>query len=158
MHLPPEIWGPIFWGTMHIVSMAYPDKPMYAEKRAAKEFFNSFVYLLPCVVCRSHFHEIIQTMPVETWLDNQASLMEWVWMLHNQVNKRLGKDEISMDEFHTRYRELADNGLPIPPSSPHAKIMDYAETNAWIRGVVSTLALFAVLGVVGGLLWVSYSK
>ena len=79
-------------------------------------------------------------------------------MLHNQVNKRLGKDEISMDEFHTRYRELADNGLPIPPSSPHAKNMDYAETNAWIRGVVSTLALFAVLGVVGGLLWVSYSK
>ena len=38
MHLPPEIWGPMFWSTLHIVSLAYPEEPTYAEKRAAKEF------------------------------------------------------------------------------------------------------------------------
>ena len=41
MHIPPEIWGPMFWATFHITSLAYPDAPTYTEKRAAKEFFNA---------------------------------------------------------------------------------------------------------------------
>jgi len=158
MHLPPEIWGPMFWSTMHIVSLAYPDEPTYSEKRAAKEFFNSLIYLLPCPVCRSHFREVIQGIPVETWLDNRKSLVEWVWMVHNQVNVKLGKAEITMTEFYRRYNEMADRGLPIPPSNPHAEISDAAIQAAWVRGASHAVGTVAIVAAVGGLLWASYRK
>ena len=158
MHLPPEIWGPMFWSTLHIMSLAYPDDPTYSEKRAAKELFNALVYLLPCPVCRSHYKVILQVMPVESWLDNRKSLVEWVWMMHNEVNKKLGKPEITMSEFYKRYNEMADRGLPIPPSNPHAEISDAAVEAAWIRGASSTVAAIAVVAAVGGLLWASYQK
>jgi hypothetical protein len=156
MHLPPEVWGPIFWSTFHITSLAYPDQPTYAEKRAAKEFFGALVHLLPCPVCRDHFREVFQGMPVDSWLDNRGSLTEWVWSVHNQVNRRLGKREISMSEFHEAYRAMAERGLPIPPASPTAEISDAALTAATVRGATAATGIIAALAVVGGLLWVSY--
>lgn len=156
MHLPPEIWGPIFWAMMHILSMAYPEDPTYSEKRSAKELFNALVHLLPCPVCRSHYKETLQKIPVETWLDNRTSLVEWVWMVHNDVNERLGKPVISQAEFVRRYTEMAERGLPTPPSNPQAEINDAATEAAWIRGASSAVGFFLVVGVVGGLLWASY--
>jgi len=158
MHLPPEIWGPMFWSTLHIVSLAYPEEPTYAEKRAAKEFYNALAHLLPCPVCRDHFREVLQGLPIDSWLDKKGSLTEWVWMAHNQVNKRLGKPEISLADFYDRYRAMAERGLPIPPSSPTAEITDAAVSAAWIQGVLGTLGTIGVLGGVGWLLWASYRR
>jgi len=156
MHLPPEIWGPIFWAMMHILSMAYPDDPTYSEKRAAKDLFNALAQLLPCPVCRSHYKETIQKIPVETWLDNRKSLIEWVWMVHNAVNERLGRPPITQTDFFKRYAEMAERGLPIPPSNPQAEITDAAVEAAWIRGASSAAGIVLAVSIVGGLLWVSY--
>ena len=143
---------------MHLVSLAYPDQPTYAEKRAAKEFYNALAYILPCPVCRSHFSEILKGLPVETWLDNRESLVEWVWTVHNRVNQRLGKPETSREEFHRRYKEMAERGLPIPPASPTAEISDAAIDAAWIRGASTTAGVVFAAAVVGGLLWLSYKS
>jgi len=156
MHLPPEIWGPIFWSTMHIISLAYPDDPTYSEKRAAKDFFNAMAHLLPCPVCRSHYKEVLQQSPVETWLDNRKSLTEWVWAMHNQVNVKLGKPEVSMSDFYKHYSAMAERGLPIPPSNPQAEVADATEQAAWIRGASTMFGIVAVTAAVGGLLWASY--
>jgi hypothetical protein len=158
MHLPPEVWGPIFWATFHLTSMAYPDKPTYTEKRAAKEFFNSMAHLLPCPVCREHFKEILTAMPVDSWLDDRRSLTEWVWMLHNRVNARLGKAEITQAEFMERYKEMAERGLPIPPANPTAELSDAAIVAAKTQGAMMAVGAIAAVAVVGGLLWVSYKK
>lgn len=156
MHLPPEIWGPMFWATMHILSLAYPEEPTYSEKRAAKDFFNALAHLLPCPVCRSHYKETLQKLPVETWLDNRKSLVEWVWMVHNDVNQRLGKPTITQTEFFRRYTEMAERGLPIPPSNPHAELTDAAVEAAWVRGASSAFGAILICSLVGGLLWASY--
>jgi hypothetical protein len=126
----------MIWSTLHIISLAYPDEPTYAEKRSAKEFFNSLAHLLPCPVCRSHFREILQGSPVDSWLDNRTLLTEWVWKAHNAVNVKLGKPEVSLVDFYKRYREMADRGLPIPPSNPEAELADAAVQAAWqlVRG------------------------
>ncbi len=157
MHLPPEVWGPIFWSTFHLVSMAYPDTPTYPEKRAAKEFFNSMTHLLPCPVCREHYREILAAMPVDSWLDDRKSLTEWVWTLHNRVNTRLGKPEITQAEFMERYKEMAERGLPIPPSNPTAELSDSAIRAAQMQGAMGAVAAIAAVAAIGGLLWVSYS-
>jgi hypothetical protein len=158
MHIPPEVWGPMFWATFHITSLAYPDEPTYSEKRAAKEFFNALPFLLPCPVCRDHFKEVLKGIPVETWLDNRASLTEWVWMVHNRVNARLGKPEITQSEFFERYNEMAKRGLPIPPANPTAEISDAMLTAAWTRGASTAVGVLAAATAVGTLLWWSYKK
>jgi len=158
MHLPPEIWGPMFWSTLHIISLAYPDDPTYSEKRAAKELFNSLAHLLPCPVCRSHYKEVLQVSPVETWLDNRNSLVEWVWATHNQVNIKLGKPELSMSDFYKHYNDMAERGLPIPPSNPQAQISDSEAQAAWIRGASTVAGTAVVVAIVGGLLWASYKN
>lgn len=158
MHLPPEVWGPIFWATFHLTSMSYSDTPTYAEKRAAKEFFNSMTHLLPCPVCREHYKEVLTAMPVDSWLDDRRSLTEWVWMLHNRVNVRLGKAEISQADFVARYKEMADRGLPIPPSNPTAELSDSALKAAQMQGAMYAVGTLAAVGIVGGLLWMSYHK
>jgi len=156
MHLPPEIWGPMFWATMHILSLAYPEEPTYSEKRAAKELFNALAHLLPCPVCRNHYKETLQKLPVETWLDNRKSLVEWVWMVHNDVNQRLGKPTITQTEFFRRYTEMTERGLPIPPSNPHAELTDAAVEAAWVRGASSAFGAILICSFVGGLVWASY--
>lgn len=158
MHLPPEVWGPIFWATMHLVALGYPDDPSYSEKRAAKEFYNSLPHLLPCPLCREHFREVLQGLPVETWLDNRRSLIEWTWMAHNKVNERLGKPQITQEEFYKRYREMADRGLPIPPASPTAEISDAKLTEQYARGATHAAIGISAAIVVGGLLWMSYKS
>jgi hypothetical protein len=142
---------------MHITSLAYSDTPSYAEKRAAKDFFNAMVFLLPCPVCREHFRVVIQEKPVENWLDNRKSLIEWVWMAHNSVNRQLGKAEVSMNEFMTAYSKMAARGLPIPPAAPTAELSEAERAEAWAQGVGHTVAGAAVIITVGGLLWVSYN-
>lgn len=158
MHLPPEVWGPIFWSTMHTVALGYSDTPTYSEKRAAKEFFNALPHLLPCPVCREHFREVLQGLPVETWLDNRKSLVEWTWMAHNQVNTKLGKSTVTLDDFYKSYRDMAERGLPIPPAAPMAEIADAAHQQHYIRGATHAAAILAVGAAVGGLLWVSYRR
>lgn len=156
MHMPPEVWGPIFWCTLHIISMAYPDHPTYSEKRAAKELYNALPHILPCPVCREHFREVLIGLPVDTWLDNRESLVEWVWTVHNRVNVRLGKPEITRQEFERRYREMAERGLPVPPAATSAEITDAAIQAAFIRGATTTAGVIAAAAVVGWLLWISY--
>lgn len=142
---------------MHITSLAYSDKPTYAEKRAAKDFFNAMVYLLPCPVCREHFRVVIQDKPIENWLDDRRSLVEWVWLAHNHVNRQLGKAEVTMNDFMATYTKMAARGLPIPPAAPTAELSEAERAEAWAQGVGHTVAAAAAVAAVGGLLWVSYN-
>ena len=55
MQFSPNVWGPFFWHTIHIAALGYPKEPSYTEKKAAKEFFESLQFMLPCGVCREHY-------------------------------------------------------------------------------------------------------
>jgi hypothetical protein len=72
------------------------------------------------------------------------------------VNARLGKAEVSREEFHRRYKDMAERGLPIPPASPTAEVADAAVNAAWIRGAATATGVIVAAAAVGGLLWVSY--
>ena len=34
-----KIWGPYFWFTLHTITLSYPDKPTYENKRHYNDFF-----------------------------------------------------------------------------------------------------------------------
>ncbi len=114
MKLQPAVWGPFFWHTFHIVALAYPSSPSYAQKRAAKEFFESFTQLIPCAICKEHYTQNLQKLPISPHLDRREDLFRWTVTIHNEVNKSLGKPLVTEIESINFYRRIgARNQSPV---------------------------------------------
>lgn len=103
--MPPDVWGPIFWNAMHIVSLAYPANPTEDEKAGTRAFFESLTTVIPCPMCRTHYKEKITTSPPA--LGSKGELIVWVWEIHNEVNKMLKKPEMSMEAFLESMKHLS---------------------------------------------------
>jgi hypothetical protein len=95
---------------MHLVALGYPNEPTYAEKRAAKEFFESFTHLIPCPTCKLHYSEHLKELPITPSLDNRKDLFKWTVDMHNLVNKDLGKPEYTEADSIAFYHKLGEMG------------------------------------------------
>jgi len=109
----PAVWGPILWNTMHIISLGYPEEPDEATRQAAGSFYRSLSLLIPCPICRTHYSKLIQAIPPAT--ESKDALVKWVFTIHNQVNKELGKAEISYDAFMDHMESLSYESSTILP-------------------------------------------
>lgn len=145
MHLPPSVWGPFFWHTIHISALGYPSNPSYGHKKAAKEFYESLMFLIPCPVCREHYAEYMKTMPVSPFLDRREDLFKWTVELHNTVNQKLGKPRVTELESIEFYKRLGARGR-----SPVLNSDDFAEGDlrAMIKGLGIGIATTVTLGAI----------
>ena len=101
----PSVWGPIFWNTMHIVSLGYPADPTEEQRHAAEAFYTSLAQLIPCPRCREHYQQHLHTTPPAT--ESRDALVEWVWKIHNKVNEDIGKPTITFGAFQDNMESLA---------------------------------------------------
>lgn len=149
MKMPPSVWGPIFWHTIHITALGYPNSPTYADKRAAKEFYESLGVLIPCPVCREHYQTHLQKMPLTPHLDRRDDLFKWTVQLHNEVNVLLGKPRVLEAEAIHFYKRLGARGV-----SPviQRETLDELDFRSVIKG-----AMFGggLVFTVGALLWIT---
>jgi hypothetical protein len=76
LKMPPEVWGPLFWHTIHIAALGYSEKPNYSQKKAAKEFFESLIFLLPCDICRKHYTQHLALKPIVQYSDRRQDLLK----------------------------------------------------------------------------------
>jgi hypothetical protein len=95
---------------MHLVALGYPNEPTYAEKRAAKEFYESFTHLIPCPTCKLHYAEHLKGMPLTPSLDSRKDLFKWTVDMHNLVNRDLGKQEYTEEDAIAFYHKLGELG------------------------------------------------
>jgi len=147
MRLPPSVWGPIFWHTIHLVAISYPADPSYAHKRAAKEFYESFAHLIPCPKCREHYQTHLQKIPLSPHLDRRADLFRWTVNLHNEVNKNLGKATVTEMEAINFYKRIGARGVT-PVISPDD--LDEIDMRSMVKG---GLIGASVVLAAAGLLW-----
>lgn len=145
LHLPPEVWGPFFWHTIHITALGYPTEPTYAHKKAAKEFYESLKFLIPCPICRDHYEEHLSKHPITPYLDRRTDLFRWTIMMHNEVNVMLGKKTWTEAEVIRHYSRLGKHGR-----SPVWTPDDFAEADwkARLQGLGIGIAVTAVAGAV----------
>ncbi len=106
--MSPAVWGPIFWTTMHIVSLGYSPKPSEEEQYAATAFYNSLAKTIPCPICRSHYTMFLKEMPVENAVKSRDDLVHWVYTIHNKVNVQLGKPELSFNDYIKTMQRLSE--------------------------------------------------
>ena len=151
-NIPPSTWGPFFWHTMHLVALGYPTKPTYAEKRAAKEFFESFTHLIPCPICKLHYADHIKQNPITPSLDTKKDLFQWTVKIHNLVNKDLNKPEYSDTDAIAFYHRLGELGRsPVwTPEDIHAiyfsNMIKYGGTALATAAVLGGLAYYFTSG------------
>ena len=152
MKIPPEVWGPLFWHTIHITALGYSANPTYGQKKAAKEFYESLVFLIPCPVCRQHYETHLQKNPLTPHLDRRDDLFRWTVNLHNEVNTTLGKHRLLESEVIYYYRRIGARG-----KSPviNQDTLDELDMRSMIKGgLIGGGAMFALAAAV----WYSTQK
>ena len=80
-----RFWGPPAWILFHTLTYVY--KPEL--KLQYHLFFDNLKYVLPCIYCRASFTEYTERLPIDTYLDKQNDLFEWLFRIHNMVNDKL---------------------------------------------------------------------
>ena len=103
IHLQPHHWGSHAWTTFHYWTLGYPEVATADEQQNYVTFFQSFGRTIPCQSCRKHFQSLLLHYPPEQHMRSRSDLIRWGVFMHNQVNKRLRKPEMSMDDFVQLY-------------------------------------------------------
>lgn len=84
-------WGPSGWEFLHTLTFIYPESPSYNDKVKMQNFMNSINYILPCKYCRISFTKYSKSLPIHEYLDSRDKIVEWLYKIHNKVNKKLRK-------------------------------------------------------------------
>ncbi len=141
--MSPAVWGPIFWATMHIVSLGFPLEPTDADRAGAIAFYNSLATTIPCPICKTHYKVFLEKTPVESAVATRDELIHWVFNLHNDVNAQLGKRRISFQEYVRHMQALAAAPNTTLPSSSGLNLN-------------TLLLLTAVVGIGGAVYYYKY--
>lgn len=113
----PDTWGPHGWKFLHYVSLGYPTNPTQQQKEKYKAFFILLKDTLPCSVCRVHFAENYDKLPLtDDILSDREKLIKWVIDIHNIVNKMKNKPIVKYEDA----RKMIDTDVKcIKMSSPN---------------------------------------
>ena len=119
-----------FWNNVWIflhfqVGLVYPISPNPIDKLYFKRYFNHLGKTLPCPICRQHYLRLLKRYPIVNYLGNRSKLIQWLHLIHNQVNNRLNKPKFSakllwrysnnyhfnifLDNFKTRPNRVTPN-------------------------------------------------
>ena len=111
VYLDPKVWGPHYWFFLHTVAMTYPHHPNTVTKKKYYEFIQNLPLFLPVQEISSEFSKLIDKYPITPYLDNRDSLIRWTHFIHNKINQKLEKPQISLNEFYVKYYDeyKADN-------------------------------------------------
>jgi hypothetical protein len=127
----PRYWGSKFWFVMHTTAYFFPEHPTPDEMHAAKNFYESLRFLLPCPGCAQHYSKLIENKPVHHAVSSRMNLITWVNEIHNEVNRRLGKPIVTIEEYL-----MMNKNLERPPLVTYEPIL---------AGII--IALFCLIAV-----------
>lgn len=111
-------WGPILWILLHGGVEKMGASPIQSILEDQRREFGIVLKLLediiPCVYCRSHFHDYRVKSPIEKLPTEpkafKIACRKWLYDLHEQVNQRNCVGEyipaITLDMLPTKYSSL----------------------------------------------------
>ena len=103
VYLDPKIWGPHYWFFLHTLAMTYPHHPNTVTKKKYYEFIQNLPLFLPVEQISKEFEKLIEKYPVTPYLDNRVSFVRWMHFIHNKINEKLEKPEITLNDFFVQY-------------------------------------------------------
>jgi hypothetical protein len=146
--MDPSIWGPYGWTFLSYIALGFPSEPTAEDKITYKHFFMNIWKVLPCFSCGENYkkHVLFEMPSIDDYLVNGDKLYEWLWKLHNLVNKELGKREWKLEESKNA---LIKGGFA-------AKCLSKATNKSESHWQIILIVLIAVICFV--LLWYAFFK
>jgi hypothetical protein len=105
MGLDPKVWGPHYWFFLHTVAMCYPHRPNTITKKKYYEFIHNIPMFIPVETMATYFSQLLDQYPVSPYLDSRDAFIRWMHFIHNKINQRLEKPNISPSKFYEHYYE-----------------------------------------------------
>jgi len=99
-------WGPSMWKSLHATTFGYPENPTPRHKQEYKVFFTSIKDTLPCSYCRESYAKFLKCLPIDNYLNSRACLSYWLYLIHDQVNKKLNKTSPTFEEVQDKYERM----------------------------------------------------
>jgi hypothetical protein len=114
--------------------MTYPIRPNAVTKKKYYEFIQNLPLFIPVESLSGEFSKLIDKYPVTPYLDNRESLIRWTHFIHNKINQKLEKPQISLSEFYIKYYEEY--------KSQNVKMVEYYKMRdkAIYCGIIVTIA------------------
>lgn len=103
VYLDPKVWGPHYWFFLHTLAMTYPHHPNSVTKKKYYEFIQNLPLFLPVEQISGEFSKLIDKYPITPYLDNRDSFVRWMHFIHNKINQKLEKPQVSLNDFFVKY-------------------------------------------------------
>ena len=92
INMDPKLWGPSTWQYLHSL-------PGNSKPEAIGKCLNCLA--LPCSICQESFEEFKEQNP--PIIDSEDKAHAYISSLHNYVNRKLGKQEYTLEECKKRW-------------------------------------------------------
>ncbi|KAF6801230.1 Mitochondrial FAD-linked sulfhydryl oxidase ERV1 [Colletotrichum musicola] len=101
---PPDVeaLGRGTWALLHSIAATYPEKPSPVQKEDLRGFMRLFSKLYPCWVCAEDFQSYMEREQIR--VEGRNDFGNWLCKAHNEVNRKLGKEEFDCSKWEERWR------------------------------------------------------
>lgn len=102
---PPDVeeLGRSSWTLLHSIAARYPKQPSHTQKEEMKQFMTIFSHVYPCWWCAKDFEKFIKANAPK--VDSRSDLGRWICEAHNDVNKKLNKEEFDCNLWQKRWAD-----------------------------------------------------
>lgn len=90
------------WKVFHLYAVNYPMNPSKSRQEEAKQFYAYLGMNHPCTICSKHYTEMFTKSHVFN-ADTREKLFQWTVFVHNMVNQRLNKQQVSLQQAKLMY-------------------------------------------------------
>lgn len=144
-----SFWGPPAWKFLFSSIMgSFPVKVDPNNKSHSKivssfhSMFKSLQYTLPCGYCRDSYKIFLKELPMVEFSDSRKSMMKWLYLIRDRVNKKLMKQEkecyesekaalmkknINPDKLKLILKSIRQTTMITKPSPPFEKVYSLYE-------------------------------
>jgi hypothetical protein len=111
--LQTNVWGPPKWLLYHLTALVYPNNPTLEDKLTHATRFIYDWKTLPCNLCVQNVPKNLESLGIgdgtklptpqeladTPYFDTTETQFYFLFQLHNQVNKMLGKPVLPLSEY-----------------------------------------------------------